>query len=111
MKFTNITYYIFFLFFCFGCVNKHEIVTNRKNEKYIIWNIDPPKRFKVSIQNIQTGVVYQNVITSKRCSSWKNGPKEGDTVWINTITYKDTINGQTRVFPDVTELKKLYYGY
>ena len=38
---------------------------------YEITAIDPPKRFYVSVRDVETGEVSEKIYVSKRCSSWQ----------------------------------------
>lgn len=82
--FKNIVAVLIFLSLL-GCEFPKEI--KRVEKTYEVTEIKRPKRFKVSLKDIETGVVYEMVSVSKRCGSWQK-LKVGSQWKFDEITYQ-----------------------
>lgn len=56
-----------FLIGCGECKH-YEYVETRKFE---ILEINPPKHFKVSLRDVESDIVFEDISVSKHCNSWR----------------------------------------
>jgi hypothetical protein len=77
-----------------GCEFPKEI--KRIEKTYEVIEIKKPKRFKVSLKDIETGVVYKMVSVSKRCSNWQK-LKIGSQWKFDEVTYKQGDSTYTEI--------------
>lgn len=92
------TIIIAFLTSFLSCKNSNtyesnSVIIGSVEDRYKILEIDPPKHFDVKIQNLRTGLVYNEIGNRKHCNSWRQGPKVDEIVTITTIIHKDTVSG------------------
>ena len=55
-----------------GCTRGELVETT--SQTFEVTHVDPPKRFRVTLRNVDTGQVFEDVYVSKRCSRWKEVP-------------------------------------
>jgi hypothetical protein len=80
----NILYTLLVVILLSGCDSSEYVKTEHR--KYRVTHIDPPKRFWVTLEDVETGRVYKERI-SKRCSSWET-VKVGTVVTLDVDYYK-----------------------
>lgn len=85
---------IFACIFLFGCELPKEI--KRVEKTYEIVEIKKPKRFKVSLKDVETGVIYKMERVSKRCVSWDK-LKIGSKWKFEEVTYQYGAEVYTKV--------------
>lgn len=44
---------------------------NRVTGEFVVTHAKPPKRFYVSLRDVDTGAVYNRLYVSKRCHKWR----------------------------------------
>lgn len=62
---------VFLAFFLLGCAPRAEVAMT-ETRQYILLDIDPPKHFKITIQDKISGQIYRDLRVSKRCSAWRS---------------------------------------
>lgn len=80
-------------------------VVDRKAKQYVLVGINPPKRFYVTLRDIETGRIIKDLYVSKRCSSWKKA-RIGEVITFNEVTYEDG-RGNRTISVDVKGFCKL----
>jgi hypothetical protein len=62
-------------------------VVNTELRRYKLLDMNPPKHFYVTLEDVQTKQVYERTYVSKHCNSYANN-KLGDEYNISVTTYK-----------------------
>lgn len=97
------------LFSCGGkAPESNSVIVGAVQDTYKIVDINTPKHFSVTIQNLRTGQVYENLCRRKWCSGYRGGPKRGDTVILTTIIHRDTIKKYDWNEPSTQDLLEMY---
>lgn len=55
-----------------GC--NHGELVETTTQTFEVTHVDPPKHFRVTLKNVDSGQVFEDVYVSKRCSRWKEVP-------------------------------------
>lgn len=68
-----------------GC-NRGELVETTQ-QTFEVTHVNPPKHFHVTLRNVDTGQVFEDIYVSKRCSRWEEVPV-GTTLTLSVGTYR-----------------------
>ena len=68
-----------------GC--SHGEVVETTQQTFEVTHVDPPKRFRVTLRNVDTGQVFEDVYVSKHCSRWREVPV-GTELTLSVSTYR-----------------------
>jgi hypothetical protein len=77
-------------------------------EKYVVFSVDPPKHFSVSLISAASGKKFYDIGGSKHCDDWPYGPKVGEIVLIKTTTYRDTIKKFNWSVPSEDDIQRIW---
>jgi hypothetical protein len=85
-KLTTVIITILAVALCVALVNKidfskyHPIKEIKESHKFTVIDVDPPKRFYITVQDNETGVIYRHMYVSKRCAFYSTKVPIG-SVW------------------------------
>lgn len=91
-KLTTIIITILAVALCIALVNKIDFSKYRptkeltENHEFTVIDVDPPKRFHITIQDNTTGVIYRHLYVSKRCPFYSYKIPIGSVWNFNLIT-------------------------
>lgn len=68
-----------------GCTRGELVETTQQT--FEVTRVDPPKRFRVTLRNVDSGQVFEDIYVSKRCSRWKEVPV-GTHLTLEVGTYR-----------------------
>ena len=68
-----------------GCSRGELVETSQQT--FEVTHVKPPKRFYVTLRNVDTGQVFEDVYVAKRCSRWEEVPV-GSHLTLTVGTYR-----------------------
>lgn len=68
-----------------GCTHGELVETTQQT--FEVTHVNPPKHFYVTLRNVDSGQVFEDVYVSKRCSRWEEVPV-GTALTLEVGTYR-----------------------